>query len=423
MVNCELQTSGSCICGATIISCSSQIDLRAGFSRFPSHSISMASPKFVSRPLPNVSLLSVVRGVQLAFLGAFRALQNPQLYSSRFTRRSINVIFWSLAFQLTLWAPFFVATRLLLLILSFSDSPALKLVLKYLYYTQHNVLQIGGLLILSLRFFKPELDELFLTSLEFVDSVHNRKAKVPREYKKNLEIVAPKNPKTTYNPQSIFELVKYKYNNSSEFASYVKRNVRASLVNMVVKFISRKWTIGAFAVRLMSLKNLNDQLGTVPALACFAVLNSVSRSYSIWLITTYWGSRNLIHDLLLPYFTRTRFSNGDKKAWMSAREGVLLGFGIVFYQLIVQLPWLSLFAYGIGEASVAYLITKISDPPPNNPNLLINWTASQLVWSDGSLQQVLNGVFTDTDEGFIPVPGSFLFGNIDSEEKDTFASQ
>ncbi|RLV87631.1 hypothetical protein JA9_002528 [Meyerozyma sp. JA9] len=383
----------------------------------------MASPKFVSRPSPNVSLLSVVRGVQLAFLGAFRALQNPQLYSSRFTRRSINVIFWSLAFQLTLWTPFFVATRSLRLILSFSNSSALNVALQYLYYIQHNVLQIGGLLISSLRFFKPELDELFLVSLEFVDSVHNRKAEIPREYKKNLDIVAPKTPKTTYKPQSIFELVKYKYNNSSEFAGYVKRNLRASLVNMMVKFISRKWTIGAFAVRLMSLKNLNDQLGTVPALACFAVLNSVSRSYSIWLITTYWGSRNLIHDFLLPYFTRTRFSNADKKAWMSAREGVLLGFGIVFYQLIVQLPWLSLFAYGIGEASVAYLITKISDPPPHNPNMLINWTASQLVWSDASLHEVLNGVFTDTDEGFIPVPGSFLFGNIDSEEKDTFASQ
>lgn len=375
----------------------------------------MASPKFVSRPLPNVSLLSVVRGVQLAFLGAYRTLQNPQLYSSRFTHRSLNVILWSLAFQLALWAPFFAATCILKLIGRVYSSRALLTVLTYLHYTQHNVLQIGGLLILSLRFFKPELDELFLTSLEFVDSVHNRSSPDPKEYKKHLDIVAPKQSSSTYKPHTLVDMIKHKYLHSADFASYVKRNLRTWLFNIAARFVSKHWKLGALAVRLLSLKNLNDLLGTVPALVCFAILNSVSRSYSVWIITTYWGTRNLIHDLLLPYFVRVRFTNLDKRAWMRAREGVLLGFGIIFYELITQYPWLSLFAYGIGEASIAYLVTKISDPPPNNANLLINWTASQLVWSDTSLQEVLNGVFWDTDEGFIPVPGSFLLTTIDTK--------
>lgn len=396
--------------------------LRAGFSPHWINLDSMASPIFVSRPLPNVSLLSVARGVQLALLGAFRALQNPLLYSSRFNRRSLNVILWSLAFQLALWMPFFAAGCIILTLLYFLESQKLLVVEQYLHHIQHHVLQIGGLLMMSLRFFKPELDELFLTSLEFVDAVHSNSTKEPKIYSKNLLKVAPEAARSSHYPQSIFELIKHKYRHSAEFSSYVKRNMRTAFLNLAVSYVSKRWTVCALAVRLLTLRNLNNQIGTVPAIACFSVLNFVPRELSVCLITTYWGTKNLIHDLLLPYFSRVRFSALDKKSWMKAREGVLLGFGIVFYELITQLPWFSLFAYGIGEASIAYLITKISDPPPESPKQLINWTASQLVWSETSLNDVLNGAFTETDEGFTPIPGTFLFGNLESDDSLHVAS-
>ena len=41
----------------------------------------------------------------------------------------------------------------------------------------------------------------------------------------------------------------------------------------------------------------------------------------------------------------------------------MFGFGVGFFCLI-KLPLLGVLIYGIAEASTAYLITKITDPPP-----------------------------------------------------------
>jgi hypothetical protein len=42
---------------------------------------------------------------------------------------------------------------------------------------------------------------------------------------------------------------------------------------------------------------------------------------------------------------------------------VLFGFGLGFF-LLIRIPIFGVLAYGIAEASTAYLITKITDPPP-----------------------------------------------------------
>lgn len=41
----------------------------------------------------------------------------------------------------------------------------------------------------------------------------------------------------------------------------------------------------------------------------------------------------------------------------------MFGFGLGFYTLL-KVPLLGVLVYGIAEASTAYLITKITDPPP-----------------------------------------------------------
>lgn len=49
--------------------------------------------------------------------------------------------------------------------------------------------------------------------------------------------------------------------------------------------------------------------------------------------------------------------------WFRDREGVLFGFGVGFF-IFLKIPLLGVLVYGIAEASTAYLITKITDPPP-----------------------------------------------------------
>ena len=66
---------------------------------------------------------------------------------------------------------------------------------------------------------------------------------------------------------------------------------------------------------------------------------------------------------LEPYFARIRYDQEQKKRWFKDREAVLFGFGVGFFSLI-KIPLVGVLAYGIAEASTAYLITKITDPPP-----------------------------------------------------------
>lgn len=58
-----------------------------------------------------------------------------------------------------------------------------------------------------------------------------------------------------------------------------------------------------------------------------------------------------------------RYSKDQKKLWFKDRAGVLFGFGLGFY-VFVKIPLVGVLIYGLAEASTAYLITKVTDPPP-----------------------------------------------------------
>ncbi len=64
-----------------------------------------------------------------------------------------------------------------------------------------------------------------------------------------------------------------------------------------------------------------------------------------------------------PYFSRVRYTKEQKKKWFHEREGVLYGFAVAFF-IMVKIPLVGVLVYGIAEASTAYLITKITEPPP-----------------------------------------------------------
>ncbi|POS87156.1 hypothetical protein EPUL_003522 [Erysiphe pulchra] len=83
---------------------------------------------------------------------------------------------------------------------------------------------------------------------------------------------------------------------------------------------------------------------------------------------------------LEPYFCRIRFTKAQKRNWFHDREGLLFGFGIGFY-LLIRIPFLGVLIYGIAEASTAYLITKITDPPPP-PDQSEGFAANQQHWTN-----------------------------------------
>ena len=68
--------------------------------------------------------------------------------------------------------------------------------------------------------------------------------------------------------------------------------------------------------------------------------------------------------------------------WFHDREGLLFGFGVGFY-IFLKIPLLGVLIYGIAEASTAYLITKITDPPPPpSPTASEKFAESQVRWTN-----------------------------------------
>ena len=58
----------------------------------------------------------------------------------------------------------------------------------------------------------------------------------------------------------------------------------------------------------------------------------------------------------------------------------MFGFGAGFF-LLVKIPLFGVLVYGIAEASTAFLITKITDPPPP-PSASQGFVDSQLKWEN-----------------------------------------
>jgi len=59
---------------------------------------------------------------------------------------------------------------------------------------------------------------------------------------------------------------------------------------------------------------------------------------------------------------------------------VLFGFGVGFY-IFLKIPLLGVLIYGVAEASTAFLITKITDPPPP-PAYSERFAESQVRWTN-----------------------------------------
>ena len=81
-----------------------------------------------------------------------------------------------------------------------------------------------------------------------------------------------------------------------------------------------------------------------------------------------------------PYFSRIHFTKEQKLQWFKDREGVLFGFGVGFF-IFLKIPLVGVLVYGIAEASTAYLITKITDPPPP-PSETEGFAQSQVRWQN-----------------------------------------
>lgn len=177
---------------------------------------------------------------------------------------------------------------------------------------------------------------------------------------------------------------------------YAMRYGRKAAISIAVLLLSYLPYVGRFVLPAASFYTFSGAVGTTPALAIFGGSLLLPRRYLVTFLQSYFSSRTLMRELvrillvlemqitnsrqLEPYFSRVRYSKEEKKIWFKDRAGVLFGFGLGFF-LFVKIPLVGVLIYGLAEASTAYLITKITEPPPP-PAEADNYKKDSLRWKN-----------------------------------------
>ncbi|KKA25999.1 hypothetical protein TD95_002725 [Thielaviopsis punctulata] len=310
--------------------------------------------------ISNFDANAFLRGLQVAIVGANRAMKNPDIFSNEHYRQAGIAVAVGVVIHLLVLVPIYGVKFLLWLASWFVELDAVswdEAVTHGLDFIQKSVLQVPFLVMTLMRFITPTLDNLFMESLRWVDTTyvrmhkHDNPATLRSLYYPPLRARPPRDSRT----QST--------RTADSFTASLARHMRRAGLSLAVYAASYLPVVGRFVLPAASFWTFRTAVGTGPAAVIFGTGMMLPRTWLVVFLQTYYSSRRLVRELLEPYFARVAFSPEQKRRWFRAREGLLFGFGVGFW-MAVSAPFFGVLMYGIAEASTAYLVTKITDAPP-----------------------------------------------------------
>jgi len=332
--------------------------------------------------MSNLDPNAIIRGAQLTLVGAYRALQNPRLFNTTLYKQAAIAVAAGFAIRMVIAIPILIVRALFFLLgfaIDVGSSQWDQRMLSGLSFVEKSVLQLPFFLMSAMRFVSPAMDKMFMKSLEWVDHTYivKHKSEDPTTlrpmYYPNLSQYGgseqvtggpPKDKKSVYRNMFLF----------------LQRYAIRAATSMGIYLLTFVPYIGPFVLPVASFYSLNDAVGPEPAAVVFACGFILSKRWMVIVLQGFFASRSLMRELLEPYFSRIHFTKEQKKRWFRDRQGLLFGFGVGFY-LILKVPLLGVLIYGIAEASTAYLITKITDPPPP-PSESDGFAETQVAWKN-----------------------------------------
>uniref|UniRef100_A0A8H7N3I5 Transmembrane protein UsgS n=1 Tax=Bionectria ochroleuca TaxID=29856 RepID=A0A8H7N3I5_BIOOC len=327
--------------------------------------------------LSHFDLNAVLRGMQLTLVGAHRALQNPELFSNDHYKQAAMAVAVGIGIRVLVSLPFFFLKISLWVLSRFLNPESVQWyesVIHGFNFIEESVLQVPFFLMTLMRYMVPTLDNLFMKSLRWVDMTyvkkheHEKPDKLRDLYYPNLKTYKVKDGST------------HSDSTAEAITNFVLRFAKRGLISLAVFLLSYVPYVGRFVLPAASFYTFNKAVGLGPASVIFGTGIFLPKRYLVIFLQSYFSSRSLMRELLEPYFARIHFTKQQKKKWFRNREGVLFGFGLGFY-ILVKVPLVGVLIYGIAEASTAYLVTKITDPPPN-PNKMDEFAESQQIWTN-----------------------------------------
>ena len=130
----------------------------------------------------------------------------------------------------------------------------------------------------------------------------------------------------------VFDVVRvHGMHQAGEFSLFLRKHLNNLISTIVLLVLIKIPFVGPVCLGLITFLSLNDKLGTVAFVdSVFVSLISVPNRYSALFLNTYWGSRSMIRDLLLPYFSSTFYQNRKKRSGSKSREGLLFWVWVLF---------------------------------------------------------------------------------------------
>ncbi|KAK4099871.1 hypothetical protein N658DRAFT_428859 [Parathielavia hyrcaniae] len=320
---------------------------------------------------------AIIRGIQLTLVGAHRALQNPKIFTSQHYKQAALAVAAGIAIRLLIALPIFGIKVLLWFLSLFLPLDRVlwdDTLVNGLSFIEEHVLQAPLFFMSLMRYVTPTLDDLFMTSLAWVDHTYALKHQHDRDpsrlrpmYYHNLRLYRATDGRT------------HSSSTAESATLLVYRFARRGLLSLAVFGASYLPYVGGLVLPAASFWTFKRAVGLGPASVVFGAGSVLlPRRYLVIFLQSYFASRSLVRELLEPYFARVRFTGEEKRRWFRSREGLLFGFGVGFL-VLVKVPLVGVLVYGIAEASTAYLITKVSDPPPP-PSESEGFAQSQTEW-------------------------------------------
>ncbi|KAJ5780629.1 hypothetical protein N7457_005789 [Penicillium paradoxum] len=319
--------------------------------------------------MSNFELNAVIRGFQLTLVGTVRALSNPELFKYDHFRQAGLAIAVGIIIQLIIQIPVFI--YILSWVIDLEEAVWDDKLLNGLEFMSTSVLQVPFLLMTLMRYVTPTLDEIFMQSIQWVDATYLQKHKAED----------PNKLRSLYYPHLIQYTTKAGSRPIPEaLKSFFNRYVKKIGMMLGLYLLSMVVIIGRFVMPAASFYTFRSHVGSGPAAVIFGAGLFLPKNWIVMFLHTYFSSRSLMRELLEPYFCRIKFTAEQKRRWFRDREGVLFGFAFAF-TVLLRTPFIGVLMYGVAEASTAYLVTKITDPPPA-PADSENFAESQVTWKN-----------------------------------------
>ncbi|KAF9975256.1 hypothetical protein BGZ73_001147 [Actinomortierella ambigua] len=357
--------------------------LQAHHATHPTASTAAASPGIMPgvatyRLRSPIQPKEFLQGVVLALEGCYVALNNPHFRQGRLYKTLLRLLLFTLVAhgltQIVFFLPMLVMSSLLKVVGFMADSDtrdAQQGLSVFSSKVQELMSAIPLLGLLFLRYLYPQpLDEIFMEGLEYSDlrlaQEHQRLKQQQREQPwqaptqgDNSLLMDRRGP---FAPA--LAAYPYKVRYWQEMGRYIRRTwkrLKWALLFLVVSWLP---IVGPLAFPVASFLSTLQSIGSKPLAAVFAIMSLlVPRSVSVYVLKGFFGCRALTRELMDPYFLRLGMTHYQKRKWFNYRKSVLLGFGVVFY-IGCSVPVVGVAIFGLAQASSAYVLQTLADPPP-----------------------------------------------------------